>query len=165
MMKNGVSFFSLPMDIRNQLTANELQVFYLLFDLFQIRSKNFPGRSIYAFPSEAWLAQKVGCTRQYVSHCVQRLQYFKLITITHRRKVKARWQTNLYRFGLTLAKCLNRVTSCFSFTLHRVNKTCNIAKDHIINQGNKVDGQTGLYEMDDDIRNELRVLRLKLDPV
>jgi hypothetical protein len=113
-----------------QLNATCQLVLQLINSLCKTTQTKSPSKAFYCFPSEDWLARRIGKSRVQVSRSVSRLKMLGLISITYRRKVRGIYQTNLYRLGRALLFALNkakalknglsyRVTSM----LHRVSNT------------------------------------------
>ena len=133
MFYNNIKYFSLPSNLRSELTASQFKIIYLILDLCQIRHKNYPGQSIYVMPSERWIAQKIGISREWVSKSLQKLQEVGLIIITRRRKERGVWRTNLYRLGHVLWRCLKFTSYCFSSVFNHVNKSSHLVIEPSIN--------------------------------
>lgn len=132
MFQQNIKYFSLPANLRSSLTASQFNIIYLILDLCQIHSQNKPGGSIYVVPSERYIAQKIGRSREWVSKSLQKLQQAGLIIITRRRKVRGRWMTNLYRLGLALWSCLKASSRCFSSILNHVKSSSHIVLKPLI---------------------------------
>ncbi len=135
---------TLPSEITNSLTRAEIFCCDLILDLCRGTSRNKrsgtrPG-PMYTCVSQAWLAKKVGVTREWISKCVNKLQRFGLLRITRRRKVGERWQTNLYRVGEALKKGWRSAKRAFLFVKSRVNFSTHIGIKNTISstEGGKI---------------------------
>ena len=126
MFAQNIQYFSLPQNIRKDLTASEFNIIYLLFDLCHFRAKSSPTGSAYAWPSQEYIASKVNRSREWVSKSISSLAEKGLVLVTHRRKVKGVWQTNLYRVGAVLWASIKKLTHCISSLLHHVNSGSHI---------------------------------------
>jgi hypothetical protein len=104
MFADGIAYFSIPYDIRDNMNSTDFKVLYCLFDLLHIRSKRRPHDSIYVTPSEMWIGKRCQLSRETVSRSISRLTLFGLISRTRRRKLKGVWQCNLYKIGYRLAR-------------------------------------------------------------
>lgn len=97
-----------------------------MFDLCHFRARSSPTGSAYAWPSQEYIASITGLSREWVSKSISSLAAKGLILVTHRRKVKGVWQTNLYRIGAVLWASIKKLTHCISSILHHVNSTSHI---------------------------------------
>jgi hypothetical protein len=84
-------------EIYNQLDGYDFRILEYLMYLCKIQAKKSPTGARYAYPSEAHLASKLDTTRETISRHVSKLSRLGVIAVTHRRKVRGHWQTNLYR--------------------------------------------------------------------
>ena len=119
----------IPMDTRREMSPSHFLILDLVVSLMKSTSKRSPSRAFYAFPSQNWIAQRLGYTRSYISESITSMAKLDLLDVTHRRKVSGRWQTNLYRIGIVLARALNMVSSWISSFINRVEKN-----RHIVNK-------------------------------
>jgi len=63
----------------------------------RLAAKKSPTGARYAVCSEAYLAKKVHLTRANVSRHISKLASLGILSVTHRRRARGRWQTNLYK--------------------------------------------------------------------
>jgi len=82
--------------------------------------------SEYCIPSQRWIASRLVCSRETVSRSVTRLSKLGLIHVIHRRKVRGRWQTNLYKLGQELCKIIYGIKKATRNLLHRVTVSSHI---------------------------------------
>lgn len=68
---------------------------YLDF-LSSCQAKKSPTGARYCNPGEKHLAEKLGVTRETISHHITKLTKLGVLSTTHRRKLRGVWQTNLY---------------------------------------------------------------------
>ncbi len=122
----------LPQNTLSSLCATDIQVLDLIGSMCKAQGKKGASGAWYCFPSETWLAGKVGRSREWISHSVNRLQKLGLVNITRRRKVRGHWQTNLYRLSLYLLGLLKNTKAWFQTFLHHVKSTSHIVKEPYI---------------------------------
>ncbi len=120
-MYNKSISLTLPEEVTQSLTRAEIVVCDLILDLCRGTSKNSGTGAFYTCVSQKWLANRLSVTREWVSKCVTKLARFGIITITHRRKVGKRYQTNLYRVGDALKKGWKTAKQLFLQAKSRVN--------------------------------------------
>lgn len=118
----------LPNETIRQMTRAQIVLLDLLLDLMCCTSRHAPSGAFYAFPSQKFLASRLGMSRPWVSRSVGQLAAHGLIHITHRRKVQGCWKTNLYRAGAALKNSFKATTSRFISFLSRVNLGAHIVK-------------------------------------
>lgn len=99
----------------SDLTATAFMVLVELSGLVDIRRKNQPHRGVYAWCSQAYLAQKCNRSRSWISETICYLESLGLLEVTRRRWAKGTYWTNLY----TLPKS---VWKKFKFKLHHLFK-------------------------------------------
>ncbi len=104
--------------------------FKLLAELTRLSyktKKRSPSGAFYCFPSEAYLARRVGVRRETVSRHICRLHREGFIRRTRRRKVQGRWQTNLYVVGKWAARVVRKTIRAVLKLPDHVRKTAHIA--------------------------------------
>ena len=67
--------------------------------------------AVYTTISQAAIAEDVGCCNETVSYAVCLLGDMGLLSITRRRSIDERWQTNLYRFTPMLISMIGDICS------------------------------------------------------
>lgn len=137
MWNQNVRIVTLPADLRRQLTATEFNIIYLILDLSRITSVRSPSGAVYCYPSQKYIGRKIGRSREWISKCLQRLEDLGLVIITHRRKERGHWKTNLYRLGWQLTKILYGCKAAVKALLDRVKSSSHIDSLHTINQEKK----------------------------
>ena len=80
-------------------TFGEVLVYLKLKECCKWHGKRSKSGAEYWNASQKWIAEQIGRTRQYVNKCIQKLHKLGMITSMRRRRVKGRWQTNLYHLG------------------------------------------------------------------
>jgi len=93
---------TLPHEITKCLSRAEIYCADLILDLCRGTAKKVPSGAFYSCVGQKWLATRIGVTREWISHCVNKLQRFDIIRVTRRRKVNEQWTTNIYRAGDSL---------------------------------------------------------------
>jgi hypothetical protein len=91
---------------RHLLTGTSWEVLEMITRLQWVRCVQSSGRSLYAVPSERWLGGRLSLCRETMSDAVCVLEAHGLLSVTRRRPVHGRWQTNLYRLSGRLAATL-----------------------------------------------------------
>ena len=119
----------LPAPILRQLNGSEKSILDILTDLCELQVKKGVSGASYCYPSETWLASRIGRTRETASKCVSKLSRMGLIYVIHRRKYKGHWQTNLYKFGIELIRILKGLRVAVAELVHRVKFS-----SHIVNK-------------------------------
>lgn len=126
----------IPKEIAIQLNGTDCKILEIIEHMCRIQSKKSPSKAWYCYPSEEWIANKLGRTRETISRSIQKLSKLDLIYVTHRRKFQGRWQTNLYRLGVELLKILHRYKEAVKIFIHRVTSTSHIVKLNTVNKSN-----------------------------
>ena len=80
-----------------QLDGYDLRLLEEIHFLCRCKAKSSKTGARYANPSEEYLSRKVGLSRSNVSRHMSKLSKLGILLVTHRRKVRERFQTNLYR--------------------------------------------------------------------
>jgi DNA-binding MarR family transcriptional regulator len=111
---------NLPTETISRLSGNCQYLLHIFHHLCYCTSKKSHSGAWYCYPSEEWLARRTGRSRVQISRSVQRLSKMGLIDLTHRRKVRGVFQTNLYRLGRNLLAMLNKAKSLINRSSHRV---------------------------------------------
>jgi biotin operon repressor len=106
-----------------QLNCTELRVYLKLKECMKWHGKHSKSGAEYWNASQAWIAQEIGRTRQWVNRCIQKLHKLGLITSMRRRRVKGRWQTNLYRLGPEIVRILKGAKAAVIALAYHVNCT------------------------------------------
>ena len=119
----------LPKELRSKLTKAQLCILCIIVKMCQNQAYKSPSRAMYAFPGQSWLGDQVGCTREWVSKCIQVLEALELLMSTFRRKSHGRWRTKLYGLGPEMFKILNDVKGFINSCIHRVKSS-----SHILNK-------------------------------
>jgi len=96
-----------------QLSSIDIRLLEVLAYLSRLTARRSPTGASYCIPGRAWLATRLGCSRETISEHVARLARLGLIHRQQRRPVDGRWQTNLYRLihpgAWVAARCLHVV--------------------------------------------------------
>lgn len=103
-MYNKSISLTLPEEMIHCLSRAEIVTCDLILDLCRCTANNTGTGAFYTCVSQQWLAERLKVTREWISKCVNKLARYGIITITRRRKVNQKWQTNLYRVGDALKK-------------------------------------------------------------
>lgn len=118
----------LPEEILPHITAADWRVFSHITTLCRLTASKSPKKALYAFSGQAYLAGRLNMRRETVSRSVQRLQRFGLLTITHRRRWRGRWMTNLYKLGPTFWRAMKRGKAAVAAALDHVTSQSHIAR-------------------------------------
>lgn len=118
----------LHQELRAKMNRCEITLFYLLSDMIRRMARKSPRGAMYAFPSQGWLARELGYSRTWVCRCMKKLDAMGVFLKTHRRKVKGRWRSCLYRFGWQFWKLAGKTKEAVRALLDRVKYTAHISK-------------------------------------
>jgi DNA-binding transcriptional ArsR family regulator len=80
-----------------QLDGKDLMILEHLMFLCKVHKQNSKSGASYAIPSQMWLAKKIGIRRETVSRHITKLARLGILEVTHRRQVKGKYKTNMYR--------------------------------------------------------------------
>ena len=80
-----------------QLDGKDLMILEHLMFLCKVHKQNSESGASYAIPSQMWLAKKIGIRRETVSRHITKLARLGILEVTHRRQVKGKYKTNMYR--------------------------------------------------------------------
>jgi hypothetical protein len=113
-------------EIYNQLDGYDFRILEYLMYLCKLQAKKSPTGARYAYPSESHLANKLDTTRETISRHVSKLSRLGVIAVTHRRKVRGHWQTNLYRIVSHVWWKVQQAISQLRGKTHRVTPTSHL---------------------------------------
>ena len=80
-----------------RLSGLQLAIMELLYSLSQSTGRRVKSGARYCFPSQQWLAGRLGVSRRSVNHAVRLLRLRGILDVIHRRKKDGWWQSNLYK--------------------------------------------------------------------
>lgn len=80
-----------------KITATQIRILEQIDYLSRQQAKRSRWGARYCCPGQAYLARKIGVHPVTVSKAVTDLADKGILSVTHRRKVRGIWQTNLYR--------------------------------------------------------------------
>jgi len=128
----------LPEQVKKELTPINIIVFNMLHDMMRNQNKKSQGHNAYCFPGEKWIGKRVNRCPVTISKTISKLKTLGLLWVTYRRKVRGRWQTNLYRLGHELIKAFGFTKPALNQLLNRLALTLNrVSKDKYSNKKNK----------------------------
>lgn len=112
--------------IYRKLDGHDIRLIEELVYLSRLQSKKSPSGAKYCCPSEIYLAKKLGVRREAVSRHVSKLARLGVLEVTHRRKVRGMWQTNLYRVRRAFAWLIGKVMAIINYRKDRVRPKAHI---------------------------------------
>lgn len=80
-----------------QLDGYDFHILDHMIYLSKLQAKRSPTGAAYCYPSQQYLANKLGCRREAVNRHIQKLAKLGVLEITHRRSIKGIRQTNVYK--------------------------------------------------------------------
>ena len=80
-----------------QLDGYDIRLLEEIEFLSKLQAKKSITGAKYCCPSEIYLSKKVGIARENISRHISKLSRLGILAITHRRKLRGNWQTNMYR--------------------------------------------------------------------
>lgn len=105
--------------VKASLSGLELATVELLYQLSQSTGRRVKSGARYCFPSQAWIAGRLGVSRRSINHVVARLRRLGILDVLHRRKKEGRWQSNLYKVINCVSWWRYRLAEVFRPTPHR----------------------------------------------
>lgn len=116
-----------PQSTMNYLSGLDYRIIEQIHFLSRLQAKRSPTGARYCNPGQAWLAGRLGRSRQTICRRVRKLYHLGILDITHRRKKQGHWQTNLYKIVQWPKWGVARVSNLLRTLAHRVKKTGHIA--------------------------------------
>jgi len=111
----------------NKLDGYDLKILEQIYFLSRCQAKKSPTGARYCTPSEKYLGNQLGISRESVSHHVVKLNNLGVLDVTHRRKLHGRWQTNLYKIVSWIWWRIRQATKSLRTRPHRVKLASHIA--------------------------------------
>lgn len=116
-----------PQSTLNHLSGLDYRIIEQIDFLSRLQAKKSPTGARYCNPGQAWLARTLGRSRQTINVRIRRLYHLGILSVTHRRKVEGRWQTNLYKIVQYTGWGWARVHNLLTTLRNRVKKARHIA--------------------------------------
>lgn len=99
----------------NQISGMDARLLEAIDYDARVNQKHRPTRAKYSDKPQAYFAKILGVCRETISDSVRKLEKLGILDITRRRRVRDRWQTNLYKIRSwiwwRLAKALRSLRS------------------------------------------------------
>lgn len=105
--------------VKASLSGLELSTVELLYQLSQSTGRRVKSGARYCFPSQAWIAGRLGVSRRSINHVVARLRRLGILDVIHRRRKEGHWQSNLYKVINCVSWWRYRLAEVFRPVLHR----------------------------------------------
>jgi DNA-binding HxlR family transcriptional regulator len=130
-----------PDHILDGLNFGQSKLLHKSVELILWEARRTHNQKDYWLACQYWFAQKTGISRPWANKCFAVLHKHGLITKVHRRKVKGKYQTCMYKLGPELVKILKGAKAAVqawvyhvACSLHKEKRTISKRK-HIGNEG------------------------------
>jgi biotin operon repressor len=126
----------LPPELLKDLNCTQVKALYFITGLMVWHGKHSTSGAQYWNSGQAWLSNKIGVSRPWLSTCIQILHAKGLLTKIHRRREKGQWKTNLYKLGPEIVRIFKGTKASIAAWVdhvkcsrHKVIKTVSNLKD------------------------------------
>jgi DNA-binding HxlR family transcriptional regulator len=131
----------IPDHLLEGLNFGQSKLLHKSVELILWEAKRTHNQKDYWLACQYWFGQKTGISRPWTNKCFAGLHKLGLITKVHRRKVRGRYTTCMYKLGPELVKILKGAKAAVqawvyhvACSLHKEKKTISRLK-HIGNEG------------------------------
>ena len=116
-----------PQMTLNRLSGLDQRIVEQLHYLVNVRCSHSSSKARYAFPSQSWLAERLGVSRETVCRRISRMSSLGILRVIHRRKVQGHFRSNLYIIVRFVQWGVQRVLHTLRRVAHRVTERSHIA--------------------------------------
>lgn len=116
---------NMPAHLREKLNSTDILLTELIAEMTIQKDdqKKLNIKTIY--PSQAWLAQRIGRSREWVSKAIRKLESMGLVKVIRQRRLDGTWEVNGYRPGYWILATLGLWRQAMKLVLDRVKSALN----------------------------------------